>query len=254
MDLESATHELYGLTPTQFTAARNAKEADARKAGLPDVAAALKELRKPSAGAWLANLLVRERSEEIENLIELGDRLRTPKGKLGGDEIRQVSKEKVDVASKLIRFATSRASQLSHPASPSALEELETTLDAGFADPQAAAQLRQGRLTRGLRYSGLGFTAQTQSGTPSPAKGSGSGRSRRSEADHIAAQRNVDKAIQEAEEADGHVETAKHAVKTASAELRRLKSAEALAVRRSKEAHARVSAAKRRSRDDPERG
>jgi hypothetical protein len=250
MDLESTTQELYGLHPAQFIAARNAKSAEARKAGFSDVAASLKELRKPSAGAWLANQLVRERPKEIENLIELGDSLRTPKSKLGGHEIRRVSKEKVDAASKLIRHAKSRASQLGHAASPSAVEELETTLDAAFADPQAAAMLRQGRLTSGLRYSGLGFTAQdrsgTQSGAPSSAEGPGSDRSPRSEVDQIAAKRNVNKANQEAEEADADVEKARRAVKKTAAELSRLKSAEALAVRRSKEAHARASAAKKK--------
>lgn len=246
MDLESATQELYGLTPTQFTAARNAKASEARKAGSSKVAASLKELRKPSAGAWMANLLVRERSKEIENLIELGDSLRTPKGKLGGHEIRKVSKEKVDATSKLIRHAKSRASQLDHPASPSAVEELETTLDAAFSDPLAAARLRQGRLTSGLRYSGLGFTAQPHTGSPSRTKGSGSGRSSRSGADQIAAKRNLDKANHDAQQADAHVEKARQAVKKAAAELSRLKSAEALAVRRSEEAHARASAAKKK--------
>jgi hypothetical protein len=246
MDLESATQELYWLTPTQFTAARNAKASEARKAGLPDVAASLKELRKPSAGAWLANLLVRERSKEIENLIELGDSLRTPKSNLGGHEIRKVSKEKVDAASKLIRHAKSRASQLGHAASASAVEELETTLDAAFADPQAAARLRQGRLTSGLRYSGLGFTAEPHIGSPSRSEGSGSDRSSRSEADQTAAKRKLEKVNQEAEQADAHVEQARQAVKETAAELAWLKSAEALAVRRSKEAHARASAAKKK--------
>jgi hypothetical protein len=246
MDLESETYELYGLPPAQFTAARNAKASEARKAGFSDVVASLKELRKPSAGAWLANLLVRERSKEIESLIELGDSLRTPKSKLGGHEIRKVSKEKVDATSKLIRHAKSRASQLGHAASASAVEELETTLDAVFADPQAAASLRQGRLTSGLRYSGLGFSAQPHTRSPSRAKASGSGRSSRSEADQIAAKRNVEKANHEAEQADAHVEKARQAVKKTAAELGRLKSVEALAVRRSKEAHARASAAKKK--------
>jgi hypothetical protein len=178
VNLESATQELYGLTPTQFTAARNAKASEARKEGLPDVAASLKELRKPSTAAWLANLLVRERSKEIENLIELGDGLRTPKSELGGQEIRRVSQEKVDVASKLVRHAKSRASQMGYAVSASAVEELETTLDAAFADPQAAARLRQGRLTSALRYSGFGFTAQPHTGSPSRTKRSGSGRSK----------------------------------------------------------------------------
>jgi valyl-tRNA synthetase len=245
MDLESAAHELYGLSPTQFTAARNAKASEARKAGLSDVAASLRELRKPSTGAWLANLLVREQSKEVENLIELGDGLRAPKSKPEGQEIRKVSKEKVDVVSKLIRHAKSRASQLGHPPSASAVVELETTLDAAFADPQAAASLRQGRLTSGLRYSGLGFTGQPHTRSPSRTKDSGSGRIPKSNTDQITAQRNYDKAIHDAEQADAHVEKAKQAVKEKVAELSLLKSAEALAVRRSKEAHARASATKK---------
>src|SRR3984957_16831341 len=96
MDLESATAELYAVIPAEFTAARNAMAIEARKAGLADVAASLKELRKPSAGAWLANLLVRERSDEIQTLLDLGDGLRKPGNKQGGEEIRKVSKQKAD--------------------------------------------------------------------------------------------------------------------------------------------------------------
>jgi hypothetical protein len=245
MDLESATDELYGVIPSEFTAARNAKATDARKAGLADVAASLKELRKPSAGAWLANLLVRERSGEIKTLIELGDSLRGPLNARGGDEIRRVSKQKVDVVSKLVRHAKSRASQLGHPASPSVVEDLEVTLDAAFADPQAAAELRQGRLSTGLRYSGLGFTAQPDTRSPGRKKGSGSARDSTREANQIAAKRDMDKAHREAEEADAEVERARQAVKEAAAALTRLKSAEAQAVRQSKSAHARAAAAKK---------
>jgi hypothetical protein len=251
MDLESATDELYGVIPSEFTAARNAKATDARKAGLADVAASLKELRKPSAGAWLANLLVRERSNEIETLMELGDSLRGPRNTRGGDEIRRVSKQKVDVVSKLIRHAKSRASQLGHPASASVVEELEVTLDAAFADPQAAATLRQGRLTSGLHYSGLGFTAQPDAGSPARTKGSGSSRDSKSEVQQVAAQRDLDKAHHEAEEADAEVERARQAVKEAAAALTRLKSAEAQAVRHSKNAHARAAAAKKALRKRP---
>ena len=246
MDFESAADELYGVIPRDFTAARNAKVAEARKAGLADVAASLRELRKPSAGAWLANLLVRERSNEIEHLMELGDSLRGPRNERGGDEIRRVSKQKVDVASKLIRHAKARASQLGHPASASVVEELEMTLDAAFADPQAAAKLRQGRLTTGLRYSGLGFTAQPDTGSPARKKGSGSARDSTSEAHRIAAERDVEKEIHEAEQADAEVKKASQAVEVAAAELTRLKSAEAQAVQRSKDARTRATAAKKK--------
>ena len=246
MDLESAADELFGLLPTEFTAARNAKVAEARKAGLADVASSLKELRKPSVAAWLANLLVRERPEDIERLMELGDGLRKPGSKWGGDEIRKVSKQRVDASARLIRYAKSRASQLGHPASASAVEELETTLDAAFADPQAAAELRQGRLTTGLRYSGLGFSTQTDPATLPRAKGSGSARDSSSGAQRMAAQRDLAKANREAERADVQEEKARHAVKEAVAELTRRQSAEAEAVRRAKDAHARAASARKK--------
>jgi hypothetical protein len=246
MDFESATDELYGVVPADFTAARNAKVSEARKAGQADVASALKKLRKPSAGAWLANLLVRERADEIERLLDLGDGLRKPRHKRGGDEIRKVSKQKVDAVSTLIRQARTRSSQVGHPASASAVEELETTLDAAFADPQAAAALRQGRLTVGLRYSGLGFMVQPDTGSAARTKGSGPTRDAKAEARQLAAQRDVEAAQHKAEEADADVETAKHAVGEATAALARLKAAEAQAVRRSKHAHARVAAAKKK--------
>jgi hypothetical protein len=246
MDLERATDELYGVMPGEFIAARNAKVGEARKAGLADVAASLKELRKPSVGAWLANLLVRERSNEIETLMELGDSLRGPRNKRGGEDIRRVSKQKVDVASKLIRQAKARASQVGQPASASAVEELEMTLDAAFADPQAAATLRQGRLTTGLRYSGLGFTAPPDSRSPARKQGSGSARDTESEAHQIAATRDLDRANHEAKHADAQVKAARQVVKKAAAELTRLKSAEAEAVQRSKDAHARAAAAKKK--------
>src|ERR1700677_4223892 len=248
MDLESAIDELYGVIPAEFTAARNAKASEAGKAGLADAAASLKQLRTPSAGAWLANLLVRQRSYEIDGLIELGDSLRGAGDTRGGNEIRKVSKQKSDAVSKLIRHARSRAAQSGSPASSSAILELEMTLDAAFADPQAAAKLRQGRLTPGFRYSGLGFTAQPDTASTTRAKASGSPRRSKSEPHHIVSRRDVDKANREAQQADAQVEKARRAVEEATAELARLKSAEAQAVQRSRNAHARTAPKKRISK------
>ena len=79
--------------------------------GQRELAASLKKLRKPSVGAWLANLLVAEQSSDVEQLVDLGAELRIPKRKLEGDQIRRVSKEKGDVVAKLVRDATSKASR-----------------------------------------------------------------------------------------------------------------------------------------------
>jgi len=246
MDLAPATQELYRLPPAQFTAARDAKVSEARQAGRAELASSLKKLRKPSVGAWLANLLVLEQSKDVERLIELGVELRSPKRKLEGQQIRRVSKEKGDAVSKLVRDARSKASQKGQSVSAAALQELETTLEAAFADPQAAESLRGGRLSSGLHYSGLGFATPPQPGSLPRKTGSASDRSSRSEADQIAAKRNLENANRDAEQADAHAERARQAVAKAADELTRLKSAEALAVQRSKEAHAQASTAKRK--------
>ena len=246
MDLESASQELYGLAPSEFTATRDAKASKARKAGCPELASSLKKLRKPSVGAWLANLLVLEQSRDVERLINLGAELRAPKHDLEGEQIRRVSKEKSDAVSKLTRDARTKASRIGQPVSAAALQELEATLEAAFADPQAAEVLRGGRLSSALYYSGLGFAEQPQSGSLPRTKGSTSDRGSGPRVDQAAARRELEKANRDVEQAVADVVKARRAVAVAADELKRLKSAEALAVRRSKEAGDRASAAKKK--------
>jgi hypothetical protein len=244
MELERATHELYRVAPAEFTAARDAMASDARHAGHRELAASLKKLRKPSVGAWLANLLVLEQSSDIKHLVDLGTTLRAPRRKLEREEIRRVSKEKSDAVSKLVRNARSKASRAGQPVSVAASQELEATLEAAFADPRAAEKLLEGHLSSGLHYSGLGFGEEGFPGLQTTTKKSVSAGRAKSEAEQIAAQRNFEDRHDEAEQADADVEKARQSLAKAARELTRLKSAEALAVRRSKAAHARVSTAK----------
>ncbi len=248
MDLESTSQELYGLVPGEFTAARDAKASAARKAGHPELASSLKKLRKPSVGAWLANLLVLEQSKDVERLIDLGLELRAPRHNLDGEQIRRVSKEKGDAISKLVRDARAQASRMDVPVSPAAQQELEATLEAAFADPQAADSLRGGRLSGGLHYSGLGLAAHPRTTSPGRTKASTSDRGSRTGADQVALRRNLQEADREVEQADADVEKARRAVALAEDELKRLKAAEARALRRSKEAHDRASAAEKKVR------
>jgi hypothetical protein len=58
MDRDAAAVELYGLTPDEFTAARNQMAKSAKSSGASAVSTAIMALRKPTLAAWLANLLV----------------------------------------------------------------------------------------------------------------------------------------------------------------------------------------------------
>ncbi|MDQ6782683.1 MAG: hypothetical protein M3063_04420, partial [Actinomycetota bacterium] len=72
MDLDVVANELYGLTPSTFTAARDDKAVALRRSGDRELATAIKKLRRPTTGAWLTNLLVRERHDAVLQLLELG--------------------------------------------------------------------------------------------------------------------------------------------------------------------------------------
>lgn len=245
MDLESESRALYRLPPNQFTAARDAKVREARAAGSTEVASSLKQLRRPSVGAWLANVLVFEESGDVEHLIDLGVQLRASSNELDGERIRMVSKQKSETVSKLVRIARSSATRWGHPASTAALTELEKTLESAFADAQASRSLREARLVTGLHYSGLGLSAQPQTRSPARAGSSSATRKPKSEA-KMAAQRDLKEAIKAAERADAELTKAKRAVTRASKELKRLESAHAAALQRSTEARLQVAAAKKR--------
>jgi hypothetical protein len=156
--LTAVAEALYGLLPAQFTAARDAQAAEARRAGDKQLAAEIKALKKPTVGAWLANLLVRERRAQVEQLLDLGAALRQAQAGLAAGELRRLSQERHTVVASLRNEARTLARDAGQPVSDAVAQELEATLEAALADAEAAGALRSGQLTAGLHYSGLGLT------------------------------------------------------------------------------------------------
>jgi hypothetical protein len=156
VDLESVAAELYGLPPDDFTSARNARATEARRGGDIELAGAIKRLRRPTMTAWLANLLVRERPNDLNELLGLGEQMRRAQAALAGNELRQLSQQRHQMVTALRNGAAQLAGDLGKPVSDAIAQELELTLEAAFADPDAAAALRSGRLTAAMHYSGFG--------------------------------------------------------------------------------------------------
>ncbi len=159
MTVEDAAAELYVSPPADFVRRRTELAAAAREQDDRATAAAIASLRKPTVGAWLANLLNRDHREQLEELVDLGAALREAQGTLDADQLRELGKQRYRVVRVLVRLAGVRAAELGHVPGPAADAELESTLTAALADPAAAEQLLTGRLTRGLTYAGLGFGA-----------------------------------------------------------------------------------------------
>ena len=149
--LDSIADELYGLPPEEFTSARNNRAKDLR---MDDAALAtrIQALRKPSAAAWLANLLVRDRAAEVEEALTLGARLREAQDGLDRVELASLAKQRRALVTALARSGAELAGKA---VTAAVTEELAQTLQAAMTDAAAAEALRTGRLMRSLQAVGF---------------------------------------------------------------------------------------------------
>jgi hypothetical protein len=147
--------ELFALTPDDFTAARNERVRDAKDSGDAALAARLKELRKPSPAAWVVNILVRERSDEISQLLELGASLREATADLDRDALASLGKQRRQVVMALARQGGSLAESRGRRVTPAVIDEVARTLQAAMTDEDAADAVTTGRLLRSLEVDGM---------------------------------------------------------------------------------------------------
>jgi hypothetical protein len=154
--VEDVAQRLYGLLPEEFTAARDQAAREARASGDRVTATAIAGLRRPSLAAWLVNALVRHRPQEVEQLLALGEALRSAHLSFAGDEVRTLSRQRQQLISAVGRQARALARELGHPVSDDVGQEVEQTLGAAMADPAIAEAVRSGRLISPTSYAGLG--------------------------------------------------------------------------------------------------
>ncbi|MET9014194.1 hypothetical protein ABZX74_25225 [Streptomyces olivaceoviridis] len=162
MDLDAVVDELYGLRPEEFVAARDRRVRDARKAGDQALAKEIGALRRPSLAAWVSNLLVRRQPEEVQPLLGLGEELRRAHRELNGSQLRRLARRQNEVIGALGRQARQLAAQAGHPVGEGVQREVEGTLHAALADPEAAREWAAGRLVKPLS-SMIGFPAADES-------------------------------------------------------------------------------------------
>ncbi|MEV5174464.1 hypothetical protein AB0L10_26075 [Streptomyces flaveolus] len=158
MDLDAVADELYGLRPEEFVAARDRRALDARKAGDQALAREIGALRRPSLAAWVSNLLVRRQPEQVQPLLGLGEELRRAHRELDGTQLRKLARRQNEVIGALGRQARQLAAQAGHPVGEGVQREVEETLHAALADPDAAREWAAGRLVKPLS-SMIGFPA-----------------------------------------------------------------------------------------------
>ncbi|MGH4015994.1 MAG: hypothetical protein ACRDSL_19145 [Pseudonocardiaceae bacterium] len=155
-DVDEVAAALYAVEPAAFVAARNAAVQQARDAGDRDLAAAIGRLRRPTMSAWTVNLLVRSAAAEVTELLALGEELRAAQQRLQGERLRQLAQRRREVVGVLARRARQLAAEAGRPLTDATTVEVEQTLAAALADPEAAEAVRAGQLTRALHHVGLG--------------------------------------------------------------------------------------------------
>jgi hypothetical protein len=150
--LAEATAELYAADPDEFTQRRTELAAEARHNGDASAAKSITALRKPTRSAWVVNSLVRAHPEAAGRLAELAAELRAGGN---GPRIRELTEAKGKLVDELTRQAFAVAGT---PAPPAALrEDVIATLSAALADPEVAAEVEAGTLTRAAHWAGFGL-------------------------------------------------------------------------------------------------
>lgn len=153
-ELDEVATELYGLRPDEFTAARNDR-AKTVAADDREVAARIRELRRPAPAAWLVNQLVRHRPDELEAILELGAEAREAQGRFDAAELAELGRQRRRLVSALAREAGALAEELGSPVRTPVLDEVAQTLQAAMSDAAAADAVRTGRLVRALEAVGV---------------------------------------------------------------------------------------------------
>lgn len=150
-DLVEIAAALYAKPLDEFTAARNSA---AKSATDKELAKEVKALRKPTASAWLLNMMNVHRGSQLGQALELGAAMRQAQDELDGSELKKLGTQRQQLISALVKDGTALAGELGHPASPATAMEVEQTLRAAMADAGAAAAVATARLVRPLEASG----------------------------------------------------------------------------------------------------
>ena len=156
VDVDEIAERLYALPPDEFTAAR---DQEAKQADSAYLRKAITALRKPTAAAHAVNRLVRDRADDIDALLTLGEQLRAAMGTDAAD-VRRLIDERRKLIAKLVDRDLSAAVR----------EEVTATLEAATADPDMSASVRAGRLVKPLQYVGFGSAMPTAKRDAAPAE------------------------------------------------------------------------------------
>ena len=154
-DLLAIADELYALTLTEFTPARDARSKELRTADR-ELSTKVKGLRKPSLAAWVVNVLVRHETEQVDQVLAVGTALREAQSSLDGDELRALTRQRRQLTAAVTTRARALAAELGVKVTPAVADQVEATLTAAMIDEGCGKAVRSGQLVAALAATGVG--------------------------------------------------------------------------------------------------
>ncbi|MDH2416739.1 hypothetical protein [Nocardioides sp. CER19] len=147
-ELLAIADELYALPLAAFTPAR-----DKRAKELKD--ARVKGLRKPVVSAWVVNLLVRHETEQVDQVLAVGEALRDAAAGMDAAQLRELTKQRRQLTAAVTTRARAVARERGVKVTEAVADQVEATLTAAMLDPGAAAAVRSGLLVSPLAATGV---------------------------------------------------------------------------------------------------
>lgn len=147
-DLLDLADELYALPLAAFTPARDAR---ARELKDPRV----KALRKPVLAAWVVNLLVRHEAEQVDQVLSVGEALRSAAEGMDAAQLRELTRQRRQLTAAVTTRARAVARERGVKVTDAVADQVEATLTAAMLDAGAAAAVRSGLLVTPLAATGV---------------------------------------------------------------------------------------------------
>jgi hypothetical protein len=153
VDLLEIADDLYALPLDEFTPARDAK---AKELKGEDLGKQVKALKKPATAAWVVNLLVRRESEQVEQVLSVGEALREAQASMSGDELRALTKQRRQLTAAVTHQARRLAADEGLKVTQAVADQVEATLTAAMVDEDCGKAVRSGLLVAALATTGVG--------------------------------------------------------------------------------------------------
>src|SRR5215213_4142629 len=148
---------LYAEPLPDFTPARDAaaKAAGSGDEADKELAARIKALKKLSIAAWSVNVLVRRESEQIDQVLALGESLRAAAESMAGEELRALTRQRRQLTNELAGPARDLAREQDVRLTSAVVDQVEGMLTAAMLDPVAAQVVRSGLVVTAFTSTGV---------------------------------------------------------------------------------------------------